>query len=135
MLEKWKKQFLARFGSREDLGKQRVYQQYWSRLPEQSVMELFQLLEVEFSLPPGLLRPQDDLDLLFESVETKNPFKWLVYRTRAEDGKSEVNSQLFKRMERDGTVGAWDRIKSVDDLLNAWCGLKPQRPNPDGVGA
>ena len=82
------------------------------------------MLEVEFSLPPGLLRPQDDLNMLFESVETKNPFKWLVYRTRAEDGKSEVNSQLFKRMERYGTVGTWSQITTVDDLVRAWCGLK-----------
>ena len=126
MFEKWKKQFLLRFGNREDLGKQGVYQHYWSKLPEQSVMELFELLEIEFSLPPGLLRPEDDLNLLFESVETRNPFKWPVYRTRAEDGKSEINSQLFKRMERYGTVGTWDRIKTVDDLLKAWSGLKPR---------
>jgi hypothetical protein len=104
-----------------------VHYEYWAELPEHDVMELFELLETEYQLAPGLLRPPDRLDKLFEPVTTKNPLKWLVYRARTEDSATELNYRLGKRQQRYKTRQAWQQagIATVDDLVRAWCGRAP----------
>ena len=116
-----------RFGDREDLGKDGLYTQYYfaTDLPKEVVLELLELIEVEYDLSPGLLRPEDNLSKLVEPIATRNPWRWLVYRTAGEDRQSELNYQLAKRMRQYGTVRAWSKFETVDDLVRAWCGLKP----------
>ena len=118
---------MKRFADREDLGQAEVYQQYWSDYPEQDVKELLELIHREYQLPPGLLRPDDHLDKLLAPVKTSNPLKWLVYRLRAEDRRSELNFQLSKRQRQHGTEKAWQlkAIVTMNDLMLAWCGRLP----------
>jgi hypothetical protein len=127
MFGQWRRNLLSRFGDREDVGKAKAYQHYWAELPEQDVMELFELLEMEYQLPPGLLRPGDNLNKLLEPVATANPLKWLLYRARTEDRTAEINYRLSKRQQRQGTHQAWQQagIATVDDLVRAWCGQLP----------
>lgn len=127
MFSQWRRSLLSRFADREDLGKTKAYQEYWAAFPEQEVMELFELLEMEYQLPPGLLRPEDKLNKLLEPVTTVNPLKWLLYRARTEDRTAEINYRLSKRQERQGTHRAWQQagIATVDDLVRAWCGQLP----------
>lgn len=127
MFGQWRRTLLSRFADRGDLGKVKVYQQYWAEFPEQDIMELFELLEVEYQLSPGLLRPADRLNKLLEPVATVNPLKWLVYRARTEDSTTELNYRLGKRQQRYGTQRAWQQagIATLDDLVRAWCGQLP----------
>jgi hypothetical protein len=125
----------SRFADREDLGKTRVRQQYWPELPEQDVMELFDVIQLNFQLLPGLLRPDDLVDKLAAPVKTANPLKWLVCRARTEDSLSELDYHLGKRLRQHGTQKAWEHTKivTVNDLARAWCGKLPLSTSPGSV--
>jgi hypothetical protein len=124
----WKHALRSRFGDREDIGKDGFYDRYYSAttLPREALLELLELIEVEYDLSPGLLRPNDKLSKLLDPIPTRNPWRWLVYQARVEDRQSELNYRLAKRMHKYGTVGVWSKIETVDDLAHAWCGLRPK---------
>jgi hypothetical protein len=124
----WQNVIRARFGEREDLGAEGVYARFWAAegLPQSEVLDCLNLIEIEYELPPGILRPEDELTKLFDPIPTKNPIKWLSYQTGVEDRKSEINHQLAKRMSQHNTIGAWVRIETLDELIRAWCGQKPK---------
>jgi hypothetical protein len=123
----WQKAMLGRFGDREDITKEGIYIHYFQALglPEQCVFECLDLLESEYDVPAGLLRPDDKLLKLVQPVQARNPWRWLFYRSREEDIQSEINYQLAKRLRRHGTLGSWPRIVTIGDLVKAWCGCKP----------
>ena len=126
--EHWKKAMYARFEGRDDLGKDGFYSKYYagSGIGKDAVLELLELIDIEYNLSPGLLRPEDNLSKLIDPVPTRNVWRWLVYRARAEDRQSELNYRLAKRAHQYGTSGKWSRIETVDDLIRAWCGAKPR---------
>lgn len=125
----WTNELRSRFGDREVLCRDDCYRQYFEALglPKDEIMECLNLIESEFEIPVGLLRPKDKLSLLFAPIQTKNPWKWLVYRTREEDSQSELNYRLSKKLRKHGTLGQWkmNKIESIEDLLRAWCGRTP----------
>ncbi len=125
----WTSVVRSRFSDRELLGRDEFYDLYFEPLglPKEKVLECLDLIEVEFEIPVGLLRPTDRLSLLFTPVPTKNPLKWLVYRTREGDCKSELEYQLSKKLRRYETLGLWKNIEieTIEDLLRAWCGERP----------
>ncbi len=128
---RWRKTILNRFSDREDIGIDEVYRRYFMQdnLPKE-VLECLRLIEIEYELPAGLIRPADRLEKLFKPVETKNPLLWLFYRSPEEDSESEINYELGKRMRRHGTVESWSHITKFGDLtfrelIKAWCGLTP----------
>ncbi len=123
----WRVALLARFGDREDLGKAGLYHHYFGNqgLPENEVTECLDLLEEELTIPPGILRPRDSLDLLFEPVTSKNPFRWMEYQARAGDRQAVISSRLSDKLREYGTFSDWETIETVDDLVRAWCGEKP----------
>jgi hypothetical protein len=118
---------LLRFADRDDIGKEGFYQRYYSArdLGSEAVFELLELIEFEYDLSAGLLRPEDSLSKLVEPIATRNPWRWLVYQTAAGDRQNELSYQLTKRMRNHGTLKSWVRIETVDDLVCAWCGLSP----------
>lgn len=92
------------------------------------VFECLKLIEDEYQVPAGLLRPDDKLEKLFDPVVAKNPWRWLVYRTREGDSETEINYELGKRIRRSGTVQSWSHVEKFGDLtirdfIRAWCGL------------
>src|SRR5438046_2951640 len=123
----WHESFLKRFAERKDIGKDRLYAEYFmeDNLPKKEVLECLSLIESEYDLPAGLLRPDDKLTKLFEPVKTKNPLLWLIYQTRAEDRKSELNYELAKRMHQHGILGRWSKIDTIGEFIHAWCGKIP----------
>lgn len=126
---KWTNVMRSRFGNRDLLSRDQCYEVYFEPLglPKEKVLECLELIEFEFEVPIGLLRPTDKLSMLFTQVPTKNPWKWLVYRTREGDSQSELNYQTSKRLRQYGTLDLWENteIKAVEDLLRAWCGKHP----------
>ena len=130
--EEWRQQILHRFEGREVLTKDELFTRYFESegLPKDEVNECFELIEFEYDIPVGVLRPNDKLDKLIQPVTTKQPWRWLVYRTREGDSESELDYELGKRMRRAGNLKSWSHIKRFGDItffdfLKAWCGLKP----------
>lgn len=118
---------MSRFADREDIGRDGLYERYFMDLPKEAVFECFDLIEEEYELPSGLLRPEDKLMKLFAPVDTKNPLRWLVYQVREGDSQTEITSELAKRQQRYGTNEAWVQagVETVADLIRAWCGKRP----------
>lgn len=125
----WRKALLARFGDREDIGIDKVYARYFmeDNLPKDEVFECLKVIEFEYELPAGLIRPGDRLKELFRPVPTKNPLLWLFYRSREEDSESEINYELGKRMRKHGTFDSWQKIETFGDFIRAWCGQRPTK--------
>ena len=125
----WKQQMLARFADREDIGGERLYDVYFKTqgYPKSEVLKCFDLIESEVGIQPGILRPTDKLNLLFQPIETKNPFKWMVYQVRGGDMQAAISSELTQRLRAHNTFDDWTQIDTVEDLVRAWCGLKPNR--------
>lgn len=82
-----------------------MYKRYFADLPKEDVLECLELIEFEYELPAGLLRPADRLEKLFEPVASKNWWRSLVYQIRAGDRENELTLQLSKRMRRHGVRG------------------------------
>ena len=123
----WSENILSRFGDRKDLGKTGLYDQYFEveGLPQDRVLQCLDLIEQELTIPPGILRPGDSLDLLFNPVVSRNPFRWMEYQVRAGDTQGAISKELSDRLRDYGTFDDWKSIATVDDLVRAWCGQKP----------
>src|SRR5882762_1634856 len=115
--DRWRNEILKRFADREDLGKLGLYNRYFrpKNLKQRPVLECFDLLEAELQVPPGILRPEDSLDLLFEPVSSRNPFRWMEYQVRAGDRQGAVTGELSDRLREFGTFDDWKTIATVDD--------------------
>ncbi len=124
----WHKSFLSRFADREDIGKDKLYKEYFSDLPKEEVTEFFDLIEFEYEIPAGLLRPDDEASKLFDPVPRKGVWHWFFYDTREGDSQIEITNQLVKREKLYGTYEKW-KIDTVDDLIRCWCGQKPRNAN------
>jgi hypothetical protein len=133
MKNTWGNEILKRLGNREDVGKLGLYDRYFrgKGLPPDSVLECLDLLEDELTIPPGVLRPDDSLDLLFEPVSSRNPFRWMEYQVRAGDVQGAISGALSDRLREFGTFEDWVTIATVDDLIRAWCGEKPTSPEQE----
>ena len=119
---KYAAELMKRFSGREDLGRERAYDLYWSQCDKSEVLALFDCIEQELGIPVGVLRPTDSVDLLFEPVRSANPFKWLVNKVRSGDTHAELVSQVWGRLKKYGTTKEWTRIATVNELVRAWCG-------------
>jgi len=126
--DNWRKAILSRFADREELSKEEFFRRYYlaSGIPHGPFIECLSFLEAEYDFPVGLLRPEDKLTKLFAPVDTKNPWRWLVYRIKEGDSQSEIEYEIAKRQRRHGTLGAWSRLETVDDLIRVWCGKLPE---------
>jgi len=124
----WRTEMLERFANREDIGKSGLYDGYFKAegLARDAVFQCLVLLEEELTIPPGILRPDDSLNLLFEPVDSKNPFRWMEYQVRAGDRQGAISSELSSRLSEHGTFDSWETIDTVGDLVRAWCGHEPQ---------
>jgi hypothetical protein len=125
MTSAWRKATEAQFPDREVLSIEDLRRRFWAELPMQDVCEVFDTLDYglgsDFSL--GLLRPGDPLSLLFNPPATRNPWRSLIFHGHAADSDLYVAARLAKRLRKLGTQAEWnDHIKTVDDLVRAWCG-------------
>lgn len=128
MKDRWTESILSRFQDRQVLTDKELYDEFFASLglPEKDVMECFKEIEFDYSIPVGVLRPEDELAKLTEAVRTKNPLKWLFWRSRSEFREAELMDELGIRLKRHGTVQDWKVIHTFGDLVLAWCGKKRQ---------
>lgn len=121
----WERAIRARFSDREDLGAAGVHARFWPHLPRDKFDELAQLLEAEYQLPIGLLRPEDALRKFSEPVATRNLWRWLSYRMAEGDRWSEINYQFVRRLDHRGVPLPKPPAMTVDELVRGWCGEAP----------
>jgi hypothetical protein len=111
---------LGRLSGRTELSREAALAKLGEGLPGHEVGELARLLEEEFGIPLGLLRPQDSLVALWAPVCIRQPLKWLWAQSALEDAVSEVNHQLQVRRQAKGQSSG-PRLSSVRELFIAWC--------------
>lgn len=103
--------------------------QFWPALPESDLRALFALVEQEFTIPAGMLRPNDDLDQLLAPLSIRRPLWWFRVEPALEDATSELSYQLARRLKASGhTVPKDFRVRTFNDLVLAWCGLVREVP-------
>ena len=90
-------------------------------LPASDAQALASLLEEEFGIPIGLLRPDDDLERLVAPLPFRNPFTWMFAEAALEDGVSEINFQLQKQLARRHRT-LLRPPRTIRELFVAWCG-------------
>src|SRR5467141_1594168 len=98
----WQDWIQERFGDRSPLPRAEAVQAFWSDLPQTELAEFFELIETEYCLNVGLLRPADKLDRFTAPIKTRNPLRWFLVEPRIEDAASELNYQIVKRADRAG---------------------------------
>jgi hypothetical protein len=110
-----------RFADREDLGREGVVTAHWGHLPQGPLQELLDLIESEFSIPAGLLRPDDPIGKLVAPFSIQNPMTWLWAEAALEDAASELNWRFAKRMLGAG-VDPWAvPVSTIGHLVQLWC--------------
>ena len=133
--DKWLAGICERFGDREDIGRQAVYERFFAgeELSKTEVFEVFDFIESEYGPIAGLLRPKDSLEeKFFTPVKTNNPLRWGEYEIRAGDGQLSMGDELEKQLKKCGIkrYEDWPRIETIEDLVRVWCGRIPPRENP-----
>ena len=111
----------ARFADREDLGRAGAVTAYWSHLPRVPLDELFDLIEAEFSLPAGLLRPEDPVARLTAPLAIENPLTWLWAEAALEDAASELDYRFRKRVKAAGMAVPAVFPETIERLVDLWC--------------
>jgi hypothetical protein len=71
------KRLLLRLGDRAEIAREEATRGLGKGLPPDQVTELVILLEAEFGVSIGLLRPEASLQRLFAPVDIGNPLTWV----------------------------------------------------------
>jgi len=124
---KWRRALRDRLHDRPDLGKEGLYETYWAKhaLMKNDVIEALNVIELEYDIAPGMLRPGDKLAVLFQPTPTRNPWQWLHHQVWAGDREAELTLQLRRRLEKHGVGKLWPHVETIDDFVRAWCGKGP----------
>lgn len=126
----WRKRLREeRFGDRDELSKEELFRRFWADqdLPEEEVREVFELIEFEYGIPAGILRPDDELAKLFVPLSTWNPIAWLNYQQIFGDRHDSLDTSIAEKLKQHDLVDEWgDAIYTVDDYVRAWCGQPPE---------
>lgn len=130
MLKSWQDHVMDRFSGREELTKEELYRRFWmgEGLLQDSVFDALDLIEREFSITAGVLRPDDKLAKLFVPPATKNPLKWLYYQYVFGDRHDWLDTRIAEKLKEHALVREWTQessILTVDDYVRAWCGRPP----------
>jgi hypothetical protein len=115
-MKKWTARLRARFEGREALPADEAWALYWKAFPRGAVLEVLELIQEEYGLAPGLLRPDDRLSLLFTPVQTRNPLEWLFFQGMTEDRQSEMEYRLKRR----GVDGRGADVSTLGDYVELW---------------
>lgn len=118
----WREWIQERFGDRAVLRRDEAKRALWSDLPEAELEEFFELIEAEYGLDAGLLRPEDNLDRLTAPIKTKNPLRWYLVEPRIEDAASELNYQLGNRARKAG-LNDCPTVSTLGEYVRVWCGM------------
>jgi len=120
----WQEWLQERFNDRPALTREEAVRNFWRNLPPDALAEFFKLIESEYQLDIGLLRPDDNLARLTTPIKTKNPLRWFAVEPGLEDRASELNYQIAQRAERFGLAQHLP-VQTIGEYVRVWCGLAP----------
>ena len=120
----WREWLQERFGDRLALPRDEAVQRFWSDLPSEHVADFFEMIETEYQLDVGLLRPDDNLERFTTPIKTKNPLRWFAVEPGLEDSASELNYQIVQRADKAGLAN-YLPVHTVREYVRIWCGLAP----------
>jgi hypothetical protein len=130
----------TRLPEREELSLPELRRRFWPDASAADLSSLGDLIREELSIPIGLLRPEDSMRALLAPMSFRNPLRWYLVEPRLEDGISELNYELCKRLPPRHRHGqAHVKFETWTDVVVAWCGLLPvpadePAPAPDNAG-
>ena len=119
----WREWLHERFGDRPALSRDEAVRMFWSDLPPEDVAAFFEMIETEYQLDVGLLRPDDNLERFTTPIQTKNPLRWFAVEPGLEDSASELNYQIVQRAETG--LANYLPVHTVGEYVRIWCGLAP----------
>ena len=123
----WEEHLQDRFGDRDDLGREEAYRTFWGEFPQDRVYAFFALIEQEFGLEPGRLRPDDPVERLAAPIRTRNPLRWFAVEPRLEDSAAELAFQLKAAAEQHGLSMTGSNFETMRECIEVWCGAIPPR--------
>lgn len=120
----WNQHFRASLEGREELELPQLREMFSvpARVATERFLECLMVFQQEYDVSFGLLRPDDSLGIFLEPSPTKNPFRWLFARARAEDRASELNFRLFKERKRWRAPTLKAGPQTIGEYVRAWCG-------------
>jgi hypothetical protein len=120
----WREWLNERFGNRPALPRDEAVRRYWSDVPPQHLADFFEMIETEYGLDVGLLRPDDNLDLFTAPIKTKNPLRWFAVEPGLEDRASELNYQIVQRADEFG-LAQYLPVRTIGEYVRVWSGFVP----------
>lgn len=119
---------LARFGERDVLSKEELYDRFWAAkgLDRTEAIGLFDLIEEAYDIPAGILRPTDAIETLTDRVPEKHWWRGPIHDVIAGDRQFWVQEELGHKLREYGTYDLIQRINTIDELVLAWCGWSPK---------
>ena len=109
----------ARFPRREALDTQLAIQTIWAALPAEALESLAQVFDLEYGIPLGFFRPEDQLAWLADPLPLTRWWRWPWDEFGVEDAWSELSSELAKRAGRNALQDY--RKATFGELAAAWC--------------
>jgi hypothetical protein len=91
-----RQEIMARFPVRDTLEKSELIRRFFPENNEGEVLELLELVEREFRIDVGFLRPDDSLYALFAPIPTRNPLWWMLFRMWESDGVTEISAEVAR---------------------------------------
>lgn len=113
----------ARFAGRNARPMREWYERFFAsqQLAWADVEALGKMIQFEYGIPVGLLRPEDSLRVLWLPVPTRRPWRSLVFQMAAADREASIIEDVDERLRHLGTRAVWDHpIHTVNDLMCAW---------------
>jgi hypothetical protein len=78
------------------------------------------LIQSEYGIPSGLLRPSDSLKLFTDAEMPRNPLRWLFDRAAMEDRATELHYRLALQREKTGRPNVPTPPATLQDYVKAW---------------
>jgi hypothetical protein len=125
--EDYRAGLVARFGERDVLSKDELYDRFWTdrNLDRTEVIGLLDLIEEAYEIPAGILRPNDPIEMLTDRVPEKHWWRGPIHDIIAGDRQFWVQEELDHKLRQYGTRDHIRRVHTVDELVLAWCGWWP----------
>lgn len=113
---------MPRFADREALGLDEWHRRFAPQADRHALSELFEEIESSYRIAPGLLRPDDTLDLLSEPPPSTGAWQRFRFWGIAQDGARNIGDGLMERAPR-CKPGEAQPCRTFAELVDAWCGL------------
>ncbi len=124
-----------RFSDRPEIPKPEVVEMFVSHstATTESVEALLDVIEFEFSLPVGLMRPNDPIELIMAPITGNGWWSDITLELRIDSAHAGLLAHIEPRMKKLGMVipdpdsGAGPMFKTLGDLALLWAETSSQR--------